>query len=441
MIWHESPEHFFTAFADFLHQGYSVSVRYIALLATDGSMYLVGLSVSAGPLPVDESLSFSIQSPYVMAGQMNSNGERSEDILSILKNGANGAFSFGREEFKFWSRPYCYSSELEDSKRWEYDAHLKGEVARGESGKFDFASIDRFLRIADIPFDGISDLALWLDLPNPSAEEFSPSIDLRVRPPIDCFVHESFLRNDELSLTVGSHPVLDISEIRLAVRSVPGHGLNSRQQIANQLKWSQLNTAANVGRAVVKLENADAVLVILSFAGKTIRRQWFNDPVRARNSRTFASRHFDFELRQVRKALLEGSDSTKFELAVSSLLFMLGFAPALQLETDAPDIIATTPGGQLILIECTLRTADFAMKVGKLVDRRNSLRAQFDREKHFAHIHALLICRVRLEQIVYDEDSLRKLGIRLVSLSDLESALQKVNIPDDPDAYFTNEEI
>lgn len=440
MDWHESAEQFFTAFEDFVHQGYSVSLRYIALRADDGLIYLVGLSVSAGPLQVDESLNLNLENQQVVAGQKNLNNQNVEQILNLLKDGANGSLFLNDKEYKFWSRPYCYSSELEDSSRWEYDAHLKGEVARNADAKFDFAAIDRLLRIEDTPFDGVGDLAMWLDLPNPSAQDFSPTIDLRVRPPIDCFVQETFLKEDKLSLTVGSHPALDVSEIRIAVRAVPGHGLSSRQQIANSLQWSQLNSAINVGKADIKLENAEAALIILSFAGKTIRRQWFSDPVRARNSRTFASRHFDFELRQVRKSLLEGTDSAKFELAVSSLLFMLGFASAPQLETDAPDIIATTPGGQLILIECTLRTADFTMKVGKLVDRRNSLQEQFDREKHFARVHAVLICRMRREQIVYDENNLKRLGIRLVTLTELESALQKINNPDDPDSYFPSGE-
>ena len=440
MSWHESPEQFFTAFEDFVHQGYSVTLRYLALRATAESVYLVGLSISAGPVQVDESLSFNVESSYVVAGLKNMNNQAGGDILSLLKDGANGALFLDGKEYRFWGRPYYYSSEFDDSTRWEYDAHLRGEVAKNSVLKFDFAAIDRSLRIADIPFDGVSDLAAWLDLANPSAKDFGPSVDLRVRPPVDCFVQDTFLRNDKLSLTVGSHPTLDISEMRIAVRSVPGRGLSSRRQVANSLEWSQANSGIKIGKAVVELENAEAAFVILSFAGKTIRRQWFSDPVRARNSRTFASRHFDFELRQVRKSLLEGTDSPKFELAVNSLLFMLGFAPAPQLETDAPDIIATTPGGQMILIECTLRTADFAMKVGKLVDRRNSLQEQFDKEKHFARIHAVLICRVRQDQLVYDENNLRKLGIRLVTLTELEAALQKVNNPDDPDSYFPSQE-
>lgn len=440
MNWHDSPEHFFTAFEDFVHEGYSVSLRYIALRTTSESMCLVGFSVSAGPLPVDESLSFHLENSHVVTGLTNLNNQNADDILSLLKNGANGSFFRDEKEYKFWSRPYCYSSELDDSTRWEYDAHLRGEVAKSTTLRFDFSCIDRLLRIADTPFDGVSDLATWLDLPNPSTQEFAPSVDLRVRPPIDCFVQDTFLRNDCLSITVGRHPTLDISGIRVAVRSVPGRRLSSRLQIANSLQWGSSSAAIDIGKAVVKLEDAEAALVILSFAGKTIRRQWFSDPVRARNSRTFASRHFDCELRQVRRALLEGTDSAKFELAVSSLLFMLGFAPALQLETDAPDIIATTPGGQMILIECTLRTADFAMKVGKLVDRRNGLQGQFDSEKHFARIHAVLVCRVRREQLVYDANNFNKLGIRLVTLNELETALERVNNPDDPDSYFPNAE-
>ena len=439
MSWHQTSEPLFTAFEDFLHEGYSVSLRYMALQSSDDSMHLVGLSVSAGPLEVDESLSFALENSQVVAGLSNLNNQSAKHILKLLKDGALGLLILNGRRYEFSNPPHYYTSELDDINRWDYDAQLKGAITRTPTGKFDFAAIDRSLRIADIPFDGVSDLASWLELPNPAKQDFSPSVELRVRPPIDCYIHETFLSDDKLHLVVACHRTLDVSEIRIAIRSVPDRGLSSRMQVAESLQWTQQNAVINTGKAIINLENAEASLVIVSFAGKTIRRQWFIDPVRARSSRTFALRHFDLELRQLRKCLLEGSDSTKFELAVSALLFMLGFAPAPQLETDAPDIIATTPSGRLLLLECTLKTADFTVKVGKLVDRRNSLQERFDKEKHFARIHAILICRVRREQIVYDEEHLKKLGIQLLTLTDLELALEKINNPGDPDSYFPND--
>src|SRR5690606_14745229 len=105
-----------------------------------------------------------------------------------------------------------------------------------------------------------------------------------------------------------------------------------------------------------------------------------------------ATQVFDKDIRMVRQAVLDSTDSARFELGVSTLLFLLGFSSAVQLETNSPDIIATTPGGRVVLIECTLRVADFSSKLGKLVDRHRMLLKTFEEGNHYAEVYGVLIC-------------------------------------------------
>jgi hypothetical protein len=187
------------------------------------------------------------------------------------------------------------------------------------------------------------------------------------------------------------------------------------------------------GSATIALRNADAALVMLSVGSSTVRRNWFLDPTKARNNRLLAIQHFDKDLRMVRQAVLESADSAKFETGVAALLFLLGFSPAVQLETDAPDLVVTTPGGQLGIVECTTRIADFSSKLGKLVDRRGSLTKSLQASGHTANVVAAMICRLPRDQIAAHEGELRALNTILVTGEDLAAALERVRVPNDPD--------
>jgi hypothetical protein len=183
----------------------------------------------------------------------------------------------------------------------------------------------------------------------------------------------------------------------------------------------------------VKLKEADSVLVMLTAGATTVRRNWFIDAAKARNHRYTAVQHFDAELKMVRQAVLEANDSTRFELGVASLLFLMGFSPAVQIETNAPDLIVMTPAGRLVVIECTLRIADFAAKVGKLVDRRGALNKTLQGGGHLFGVVAVLVCGLPKDQIAAQKVLLYSSKVVLIAREDLAEAFHRVRVPVDPD--------
>lgn len=186
----------------------------------------------------------------------------------------------------------------------------------------------------------------------------------------------------------------------------------------------------------IALAQADDVLVMLQIEESNVRRQWFIDPARARNNRLLAVQHFDKELRMLKHAVLESADPTKFEHGVAGLLFLLGFTPSVQLETDAPDLVVTTPGGKLVIVECTTRIADFASKIGKLVDRRGSLSKYLSANGHPATLVAVLVCRLPRDQIAALADEPRAHNVILLAGEDIQGGLDRVRSPTDPDAML-----
>ena len=46
--------------------------------------------------------------------------------------------------------------------------------------------------------------------------------------------------------------------------------------------------------------------------------------------------HFDADLRKMKQALFDATDSKIVEAGLAAALYLMGFNPAVQLETDAP---------------------------------------------------------------------------------------------------------
>lgn len=421
-----------------IFDGCSLNVSYLALATTKGQMRLLRLSIVVGPVPVNESYAFSVETDRIVAGNLLKNNATKAEIFEFLKSAIHGEVWIDGRVYSFASSNITYDTELNDTLRWAYDLHLCVNAPITEGCNYDVPSIDRELRTIDTPFDGLQDLVYWLGLAHTTTPTNLGRAELRVKPPVDCVIDQTSLRDDLLTLNLLAHPKFDSDALHVAVRGVPGVAIAGRRQVAKEISWKQLSETVNEGSATIKLENSDSALVMLSLAGNTIRRQWFVDPVKARNIRAFATKHFDPEMKQLRRALLDEKekDSTKFETAVAALFFLMGCASAVQLETQAPDLLVSTPAGRLVLVECTLRVADFSTKLGKLVDRRISLTNELARTGHAAQVYSILVCRVPLEQIAVDTKELVHHNVILLTQQNLQQAVDLLHSHFDPDSFL-----
>lgn len=280
------------------------------------------------------------------------------------------------------------------------------------------------------------DLTGWLGLKNPLHSSESPSINIRVLPPVDIIFHGSILDKDVLNLLIYAHPNFDLSRLDLAIRAVPGIGVKSRKQVTSEIKWKRIRKGKREGVARILLDKADSVLTMLMIGGITVRRQWFLDAAKSGNNRLVAVQLFDKELRMIRTALFESGDPTRFEMGVAVLLFLMGFSSAVQLENDSPDIIVTTPGGRLILVECTTRIADFSSKLGKLVDRKSSLTKLLQGSKSPFRVDGILVCGLPKDQIATRSNELQAHQVVLLTKDELFSALERLRFHIDPDKFI-----
>ncbi|WP_316364448.1 hypothetical protein [Candidatus Thiodiazotropha sp. CDECU1] len=426
---------------EWICDNYSVRVRFIAEVDVEG-FRLWEAAIGFTPLLLKEDNSFSIKSEKILVGQIDLNLATKQNCLDIFEKAMRGVIDTpdGVVTLATETGYSCYS-ETSHRDRWYYDLHLsvRGSVNNPVSGH-DLAQIDNILRLSTPPFDGIYDAATWLGLGGAIQGHNNSVIELRISPPVDLFFEKCALVDDTFSLALHALPGFDTSLLHVAVRGAPGDNLKTRLQIASEIIWEQREDNLVLGTASVELSNSDSVIVMLMIGNSIVRRQWFLDPSKARNNRLLAVQSFDSELKMIKNAVLETPDSSRFENGIAALLFILGFSPCVQLETDSPDLIVQTPNGRLILIECTLRIADFSAKVGKLVDRRGKLIKELEKSGHSSSIATVLVCRLPRDQIAAHAEDLASYKTILITHKQLKNAFDQVRYHNDPDSILDEAE-
>lgn len=425
---------FFDAAKSWLCDGYALDIRYLADTFS-GHAKIWEASIELHPLKAAADNQFCIQAEGLMVGQVQMYPMKRAVLFKILDDASKGHLAIAGCALEVdGGQSLQYYSEMSHRDRWFSQLHLRVDGSRRPlPSSAQLARIDSMLRRGHPPFDGLADVGGWLGLRPPGTSESFPSITVRVGPPADLLVERCSLIDDTLLLTVHAHPRLDVNQIGLAIRAVPGRGLASRIQAAYSIKWKRVREGRREGLARICLESADQALAVLSIGDSMVRRQWFIDPTKARNNRLLAIQHFDKDLKMVRQAVLESHESWRFESGVAALLFLHGFTPAVQLETDAPDLVVATPLGRLAIVECTTRVADFAAKLGKLIDRRGALTKALSASGHPAQIIAVLVCRQPMDQIATQIDDLRRHGVILLAGEQLSAGFDRVRFPSDPD--------
>lgn len=443
MINQAVQKHFFDSAAAWICDGYSLDVRYLAARDDLGTHLLDALIVAVPVLTPSNDQEFEVDVGTLVAGRIFYRSTSKAHIAELLSDAVNGKVASKSDVFELDShRPFDFYSEPHNRETWIAHIHLQvlgSPLPLNQSSIADSAKTDQLLRAGPLPFDGVDDLCSWLNLSDTRPNGRQCGINIRVLPPVDIFIDQGKLEANRLCVHFDAHANLDPEAVGFAAREFPGRGITTRAQFARHIQWQPARDGRRQGLLDVNLENADSVLTMLSANGLTIRRHWFIDQEKSVNPRYVATQLFDRELKQLRQSVFpETSDTNKndaarFEKGISSLLFMLGFAVGIQVETDAPDLILSSPSGKLSLIECTLRPTDFRAKLEKLVARRTALTSRLESTGHNVGVIAILVCGAPRAQLNVDEKHLIQSKVLLLCREDIEKAFYRIRNPVDPE--------
>ncbi|MDH3354791.1 MAG: hypothetical protein OEL79_06210 [Chromatiales bacterium] len=420
---------------------YSASIRFVVDV-DDSSLSIREASIELSPHPLGIDNSFVIKTSKVLLGQVDLEQVTKKDLLALIESAIQGDIQTPKGVATLpKENNYTYYSEGSQIDRWYYDLHLSISGRNHQVSAYsELAEIDNSLRLSTPPFDGLNDALSWLGLGENTPGNMYPKIDVRINPPVDLIIDESSLNNDEFKMTLHAHPQFNVELVQVAIRAVPGDNLNSRLQVASEIEWATIQNGRRIGSAIINIKNSDNLLAILMVGNSIVRRQWFLDPDKARSNRFLAVQNFDKGLKMTKLAVLDTRDSLKFENGIAALLFLLGFSPCVQLETDSPDLVVQTPAGRLVLVECTLKISDFSAKIGKLVDRRGSLVKELEKSGHPSLVKSVIVCRLPRDQIAAHVDQLRSYKTILITEEQLRDAFDRVRDHNDPDKFIQDAE-
>lgn len=427
------------AVAKWLCEPYSAEIKYIALKNGDSSHKILSCALFLWPTASLTPVSTKIYTSQIVAGHEHFSNISLKGLHELISGIESGNLELGNLSLTLEQKSeLSFYSEMISNDRWFCDAHL---IVRGgnqhQFSAIELANLNNELRLNDLPFDGVTDLLNYLQLPNCISSGENPRLEVRISPPIDLILNECHLAKGKLQLTLHAHPSLNLNDVSLALRTF-SEGHSTRKQIAKEVEWVA-NGDKQIGIYKQDIHDAFASQAILMLAKNPVRRQFFDDITKVPNRRLSVLSFFDKELKRL-KSCLAGTDAVAFEKAVNSLAYLLGFSGHILNESDAPDIILSSPNENLVIIECTTKVSDFENKLGKLVDRKNSLIKELENSGDSRKVYGYLICGLPRDQIVTDEKKLASHKVTLLTRESLHELLERLKFPENLEQLLIQDE-
>jgi hypothetical protein len=239
------------------------------------------------------------------------------------------------------------------------------------------------------------------------------------------------------SIGVWTTNSVDNEEIRLNFRVLDKGRVTARESISGTaLTWEDAGGDTRHGLVKVEVPHGAVVQCIACYGGHAQHQRWFTDPKMLQNPRNATLSIVDPGLRLVQSYLLpelpaKGRAADDFEAAVTWMLWALGFAPinfGLHPKTrDAFDVIAVSPKGDCLVVECTLGLLKADSKLSKLGARaiqvRNALAAS---EMQHLKVVPVIITALTRSEVSGDLAAASELGAVVLTREDLEASFTEV---------------
>ena len=304
-------------------------------------------------------------------------------------------------------------------------------------------SQDWEVKASATPYDGLHELLAEYDLGGLRNEVTFEAIALAVAM-VDARSH---VKGGEAIVTIRVAEGLTREKVSLGYRVLDRLRCVNRDIIrGHDLQWTS-DGGMQVAQTEFGVPIAAVVHCIISYDGIVQHHYYIHDPSKSQNRRRAAYEEFDPDLETLRSILLKvgtgkGRDQRSFESGVACLLWMLGFSPVHVGEAGrlgAPDLIAATPSGHLVVVECTTGVLKAESKMTLVVERTERIRKRLVGTP-FRTLAAMVTSRPA-DEIRADIESAEKLGVLVVNGDGLKEGLElRTLMPPNADALYEEAE-
>jgi hypothetical protein len=214
------------------------------------------------------------------------------------------------------------------------------------------------------------------------------------------------------------------------------------------LSWAK---QGEIQRGIGEIEvPAGAVIdCIASYAGVAQQHIWITDPKTAQNPLRSVHDAFDNNLSVLRelidKSQKKGTDARELEMAVSWILWLLGFSAThiggTGKTSDAPDLIAATPMGNLVVIECTTGILREDSKLSHLVQRTEKVRQGLAASgNQNIKVLPIIVTTKTRDEVKAELEQAYKLGVLVATKEDFEQMIGRTIFLPDPNRLYAEGE-
>ncbi|HEY1171102.1 MAG TPA: hypothetical protein VGH19_07045 [Verrucomicrobiae bacterium] len=299
------------------------------------------------------------------------------------------------------------------------------------------------LRASNTPYDTVQELCGEFGLGALNGDIISVEIIAYNVAGIDT---QSRINGSQAHLILNLAHGLEPAKASIGYRLFLGKNVVKRATISgSSMEWS---TTEKFQQGIGKLEvPVGAVLNCVScYNGMAQSHYWVADLDNAQNPFRAVHQAFDSKLdilqELIAKAESKGANARDLELAVAWLLWLLGFSAThiggTPRTSDGPDLIAATPAGNFLVVECTTGILKENNKLPHLIERTEKVRRSLSASgnQHLKVCPILITTKTR-EEVKAELDQAYKLGIFVVTRDGFDEIINRTHVVPDADRLYS----
>lgn len=201
--------------------------------------------------------------------------------------------------------------------------------------------------------------------------------------------------------------------------------------LGSELDWETIEGNIKRGTAEINVSQHSSIHCFASMNDVTYHHWWVHNPAYIENPRKAAYEAFDENLALLKEIVEERgkkTDARDLESAVAWMLWMLGFSCTqldVKRQQHTPDLIACTPDGNFLVIECTTGILKADSKLSHLQERTELVKEQLEATRH-NHVTVLpvIVTTRYAKEIRSDLSDAHKQGIAVITRETLLNLVQ-----------------
>lgn len=425
------------------------TTSFIAIKTPDGPQLLFG-RIFFDSIEPQSNLAFHLQSTCIIASREISE-ITTEEFDAIIIAATKGTLTFSKQTIPLHQRvgeqlsttffPIYHPSI-------NFGPRLPSLIIRG-ARKYNLLCAPNFrtnelpdwdLKGADQPFDSLDDLFTYLGFPTSHQAGDSATLEIIGASPA-LIAEESTIKAGYSQIKFKLAEAADIRKIKFGFKIFHTNSIERNSVTGDSFDWVT-EGPIKIGSASFSTQDAPVLQGFLSYDNIALQQWWVSDPLKRLNERYAIHEVFDEELKLLKDFLLNTRDGRSFEHGMALLLNILGFSVShhgtIKKLEKGPDIIVISPSsGNIGVVECTTGLLNENDKLAKLVQRTSLIKEKLVKAG-YGHIpvQPVIVTTLRKNEIEADIDLAEKNEIAVVCRENIEELLNRVTLPQNPDALF-----